>query len=63
MDWADLLSALGLMMVLEGLMPFANPSGTRRTMEMLSQTDDGKLRTFGLISMVVGVALIYFVRF
>ncbi|MEE9141618.1 MAG: DUF2065 domain-containing protein [Gammaproteobacteria bacterium] len=63
MDWADLLSALGLMMVLEGLMPFANPSGTRRTMAMLSQTDDGKLRIFGLISMVVGVALIYFVRF
>jgi uncharacterized protein len=62
MNWTDLLSALALLMVLEGLLPFANPRGSRRTMAMLAQLPDEKLRIAGLVSMVAGLLLLWFVR-
>jgi uncharacterized protein YjeT (DUF2065 family) len=63
MDWGDFLSALGLVLVIEGIMPFANPAGTRRTMALISQLGDRPLRTIGLLSMVAGLLLLYIVRF
>ena len=62
MNWTDLLSAVALLMVLEGLLPFANPRGSRRTMAMLAQMPDDKLRIAGLVSMVAGLLLLWFVR-
>ncbi|MGD8636721.1 MAG: DUF2065 domain-containing protein, partial [Gammaproteobacteria bacterium] len=49
MDWGDFLSALGLVLVIEGIMPFVNPAGTRRTMALISQLGDRPLRTIGLL--------------
>lgn len=62
MNWTDLLSAVALLMVIEGLLPFANPRGSRRTMAMLAQMPDDKLRLAGLVSIVAGLVLLYFVR-
>jgi uncharacterized protein len=62
MNWTDLLSAIALLMVIEGLMPFANPRGSRRTMAMLAQMPDDKLRMVGLASMIAGLLLLWFVR-
>ena len=62
MNWTDLLSAVALVMVIEGLLPFANPRGSRRTMAMLAQMPEDKLRLAGLASIVAGVVLLYFVR-
>lgn len=62
MNWTDLLSAFALLMVLEGLLPFANPRGSRRTMAMLAQMPDEKLRIAGLVSMIAGLLLLWFVR-
>jgi len=61
-DWGDLLSALALVLVIEGIMPFLNPGGTRRTMAAISGLEDRPLRLVGLISMVAGALLLYFVR-
>lgn len=63
MNWSDLFSALALVLVIEGIMPFVNPSGTRRTMALISQLGDRPLRTVGLVSMSVGLLLLYIVRF
>ncbi len=63
MEWSDFLSALALVLVIEGIMPFANPAGTRRTMALISQLGDRPLRTIGLISMAAGLLLLYIVRF
>jgi len=63
MDWSDLLSALALVFVIEGIMPFANPAGTRRTMALISRMGDRALRTVGVASMLVGLFLLYIVRF
>jgi hypothetical protein len=62
MNWGDLFSALALVLIIEGLMPFANPGGMRRTMAMLAQMDDSRLRRFGLISIIIGLVLLYFIR-
>jgi uncharacterized protein len=62
MNWTDLLSAIALLMVLEGLMPFANPGGLRRAMTMLAQQPDEKLRIAGFVSIVGGLVLLWFVR-
>lgn len=60
--WQDLLAALALVLVIEGLMPFLNPAGWRRTISMIAQMDDKSLRIAGLVSMVAGVVLLYIVR-
>lgn len=60
--WNDLLAALALVLVIEGLMPFLSPAGFRRTMEQVSRIPDRTLRTIGLVSMAAGVGLLYLVR-
>lgn len=60
--WADLLAALALVLVIEGLMPFLSPAGFRRTMEKVSRIPDRSLRVIGLLSMAAGVGLLYLVR-
>lgn len=56
------LSAVGLMLVMEGIMPFLSPRSFRRTLAAVAQGDDRVLRTVGLLSMLAGAALLYFVR-
>ena len=56
--WQDFLAAIALVLVLEGIMPFLNPQGMRRTMLLITQMDDRSLRIVGLVSMVLGVILL-----
>ena len=58
----DLLAALALLLVVEGILPFLNPGALRRTLQGISQMDDRSLRIMGLVSMLCGVALLYLVR-
>ena len=62
MEWSDLWAAFALYLVLEGLLPFANPGGTKRTMLKISQLDESTLRRVGLASMIGGLVLLYIVR-
>lgn len=60
--WNDLLSAIGLMLVLEGIMPFLSPDRVRRTLLELSRLDNRVLRGAGLISMALGLIVLYWLR-
>ena len=60
--WVDIFSALALMLVFEGIMPFISPRGWRNTMLQASQLPDKTLRHIGLASMLVGVVLLYMMR-
>jgi uncharacterized protein YjeT (DUF2065 family) len=60
--WTDLISAVGLMLVIEGIFPFLNPRGLRQTMLMISQIDDRLLRVAGLGSMIIGLLILYAIR-
>ena len=60
--WHELLIALSLMPVIEGVWPFLNPGGMRRAMLMIADQDNRSLRIMGLVSMVAGVVLLYLVN-
>jgi uncharacterized protein YjeT (DUF2065 family) len=56
------LAALGLMLVIEGLMPFLFPSAWRETLIKISKLHDGQIRFFGLTLMLSGLLLIYWMK-
>jgi uncharacterized protein YjeT (DUF2065 family) len=60
--WNDLFTALALVLVIEGIMPFVNPEGLRRMFAMAVQLDNATLRFIGLSSMCLGLTLLYLVR-
>ncbi|MCF6218971.1 MAG: DUF2065 domain-containing protein [Gammaproteobacteria bacterium] len=60
--WNELLVAIALVLVIEGILPFVNPKGMRRAWATLAEMDDKSLRSTGLISMGIGVLLLYLVR-
>jgi uncharacterized protein YjeT (DUF2065 family) len=60
--WHDLLAAIALLLVIEGILPFLNPGGLRRTMLLISQLSDSTLRFAGLTSMLLGCLLLYVVN-
>ena len=53
--------ALALLLVMEGLLPFLNPSAWRRLFEQMLRLHDGQLRFMGLVSIVAGLALMWWV--
>jgi uncharacterized protein YjeT (DUF2065 family) len=63
MELARYLSgAFALYLVLEGILPFLNPTAAQRLMAKLAATDAAHLRWGGLISMLSGIALLWVVR-
>lgn len=56
---SDLLAALALVFVLEGLLPFLNPERYRRMLTLAMRMDKQTLRFMGLTSMTIGVLLLY----
>ena len=62
MNWSDLFAAFALYLVLEGILPFLNPQAMKRIMASFSQLADQHLRIWGLVSMCLGIALLYLVR-
>ena len=56
------LSAVGLMLVLEGMAPFVAPRGFRRTLAAVVQAEDRVLRLVGLLSMAAGLVVLYLAR-
>jgi uncharacterized protein len=62
LQWSDLLAAVAIVLVLEGLLPFINPNGTRRVFARLALVSSTELRVAGLLSLILGLLLLYFVR-
>ena len=60
--WHELLIAVSLLLVIEGIWPFLNPEGMRRAMLLIASQDNRSLRIAGLLSMVAGVGMLYLVN-
>ena len=58
----NLLLAVALMLVIEGMLPFLLPAVWRETFRRLIEMSDGQLRFIGMSSMLLGLILLYFVR-
>ena len=63
MAWADLLAGFAFYLILEGLLPFVSPRSWRRGFSTMSELNDGQLRGFGLAIVVVGLILLFIIRY
>jgi hypothetical protein len=59
---SDLIAAVALFLVLEGMAPFVNPRGMKRALAYLLEVGDRELRIAGLGSMLVGLGILFLVR-
>jgi uncharacterized protein len=57
-----LLTAVALMLIIEGMMPFLLPAWWRETFRRLIEMTDGQIRSLGLASMLAGLVLLYIAR-
>jgi uncharacterized protein YjeT (DUF2065 family) len=55
---STLLLAFALMLVLEGVLPFAAPRTWRETFRRVTELNDGQIRFIGLTSTLIGLGLI-----
>ena len=53
-----LLTAVGLMLVLEGLLPMIAPARWRDVFLQVARMRDGQIRFFGMGSALLGIALL-----
>lgn len=60
--WHDLIVALCLVVIIEGIMPFLSPSYWRKMAFNVAQLDDRSLRIMGFVSMLIGVGMLYLVN-
>ncbi|HXH54513.1 MAG TPA: DUF2065 family protein [Gammaproteobacteria bacterium] len=60
--WQDFFVAIALVLVIEGMLPFLKPEAWRRTIGRIAGQPNNALRLMGLMSMLMGVALLYAVR-
>jgi hypothetical protein len=58
----SLLTAIALMLVIEGLLPFLAPATWRETFQRITQMADGQIRFIGLSSMLLGLILLIVVN-
>jgi uncharacterized protein YjeT (DUF2065 family) len=59
---ADLITALGLAMAIEGTLYALFPGAMRRMMAMVLGQPEGQLRAAGLAALVLGVCVVWLVR-
>ena len=62
MNWADLWAALALVLIIEGLIPFASPKGYRNMVQQMAEMPEKMLRNVGLVLIVSGLVLLFLVR-
>jgi len=53
---------LALLLVIEGILPFLNPTGFIKAMKVISQLTEKQLRISGLVSMLVGIMIMYLIN-
>lgn len=53
-----LITAIGLMLVFEGILPLVAPQAWRQTFERLLTLSNGQLRFIGIVSMLIGLLII-----
>jgi uncharacterized protein len=58
----ELITAIGLLFFIEGLFLAIFPSRIKNIFELIKNTPINKLRTFGLVFLVIGFAIIWYIK-
>jgi uncharacterized protein YjeT (DUF2065 family) len=59
---SDFVVAIGLVLAMEGILFAAFPGAVKQAMAHVTETPDAALRTIGIVSAVLGVVMVWFVR-
>ena len=62
MHWNDLLRALCLVVVIEGLWPLLAPDRWRQMLMQVSAVESRKLRVAGAVAVISGLLLLHLLR-
>ncbi len=60
--WDNIIPALALVLVIEGILPFLSPKSWRDAMSQAAQLPDNVLRIIGFFSMLAGVLVLYLTK-
>ena len=60
--WRELGTALAVVLVIEGVIPFLAPARWRNLTAAIATINDQNIRMLGFASMIAGVLLLYIVR-
>ncbi len=58
-NWNDLLNAIALVMIIEGILPFASPDTLKNTYNKMQELPDSTLRMIGAGSIVLGMVVLF----
>jgi len=58
----DLITAIGLLFFIEGLFLAIFPSRIKNILELIKDTPVNKLRTFGVVFLIIGFAIIWYIK-
>ena len=58
----DLITAIGLHFFIEGLLIAIFPSKIKNMLEIIKNTQESKLRTYGVIFLVTGFLIIWYIK-
>jgi uncharacterized protein YjeT (DUF2065 family) len=58
----NLIAALALVLILEGLLPFLTPNLWRRMVKIAASKNDRVLRVMGLALMLLGTGILYIIH-
>ena len=61
MNWNDLLTALALVLIIEGILPFLAPSKLKEVYQSVMEMPEKSLRMMGFGSMVAGLVLLFLI--
>jgi len=53
---------VALVLILEGMLPFVSPRKYRQMVAEIARLGDNQIRNIGLVVMVIGVVVLFFVR-
>jgi uncharacterized protein len=62
LDGDTLWGAFALMLIIEGIFPFMSPQGWRDRMVQILALHDGQIRFFGLVCVLAGLLMLWWVQ-
>jgi len=59
---SDLITAIGLLFFIEGFFLAIFPTRIKNMLELIKNTPVSKLRTFGLVFLIIGFVIIWYIK-
>jgi uncharacterized protein YjeT (DUF2065 family) len=60
--WTEIFTAVALLLVIEGMLPFVRPDRYKQLVAQIAQLSDNQLRNLGLVAMIAGLLMLFIVR-